>query len=133
MQCGDGKYTPDTAVYKIIMGLAAFLDSVIDTQPFTDVRKILKGYSISQFTQPMLFNNYVPDNNAEFDFTRMPDPRFQTPELKSHAGDYIMTVLSILAIPLAVLSPLAAITALPAAVIKKKKKLKASPPAPERY
>ncbi|NMP38134.1 MAG: metallophosphoesterase [Clostridiales bacterium] len=133
MLCGDGSYTPDTPTYKFMMGFSAFLDSVIDTQPFSDIKKKLKGYSISQIIEPMLFNNYVPDNNAEFDFTQPPEPHFETPVFKSHGGDIIMALLCVLAVPLAALSPVAAVLALPVMTIKKKKRLKANLQGPERY
>ncbi len=134
MFAGDGEYTPDTPIYKVLMGFAAVLDSIIDAQPFYDVRgKKLCGYTIGEIIEPMLFNNYIPDGNAEFDFTKKPQARVETHKFKSHAGVILMVILCILAIPLAALSPVTAIVAIPTLVVKKAKKLKKNPPKPERY
>ncbi len=131
---GDGAFTPDTPVYKFMMGLSAVLDSVIDAQPFADIKnKKLKGYSISEIIEPMLFNNFIHDGNAEFDFTQKPKARFNTPKIKSCTGEILMIILCILAIPLAVLSPIAAIVILPILTLKKKQKIKKNPPLPESY
>ncbi len=134
MLCGDGQYTPNTPEYKFIMGFCAVLDSIINAQPFFDLKKkVLHGYSISQIVEPMLFNNYIPDGNAEFDFTVAPEKKWETPEFKSHAGEILMAILCILAIPLAVLSPIAAIITLPILTLKKKSRERKNPTLPERY
>ncbi len=131
---GDGEYTPDTPIYKFMMGLSSALDSIIDVQPFFDVKKkTLKGYSLTETIEPMLFNNYVPDSDAEFDFTEKPKARFKTPQFKSHAGEILMTILCISAIPLALLSPIIAIVILPILTVKKKQAIKNNPPQPEKY
>ncbi len=131
---GDGKFTPDTPIYKFMMGLSAVLDSIIDAQPFVDIkRKNLKGYSISDIIEPMLFNNFIPDVNAEFDFSQKPKARFNTHKFKSYAGEILMTILCILAIPLAILSPIVTIVVLPILAIKKKQNTKKNPTQPEKY
>lgn len=49
MLTGDGAYTPDTPEYKVLMPLCAMLDSIIDTQPFVNVKdNYLGGYSVSR-------------------------------------------------------------------------------------
>ncbi len=132
---GDGSFTPDTPMYKFMMGTCAFLDSIIDTQPFKNIKKdILKGYSVSEVIEPMLFNNFIPDNNANaFDFTKKPTARLETPVYKSHAGEILMLLLSILVLPLAKLMPFAAVAALPAMTIRKKMQAKKHKVLPERY
>lgn len=131
---GDGSYTPDTPIYKTLMAFSAILDSIIDTQPFKNIKKdLLKGYSVSEFMQPMLFNNYIPDNNASFDFSVEPQPRMQLPTYSSHAGEILMTALCLLALPFAKIAPVAAIAAVPAMTIKNKLKNKKHPVRPERY
>ncbi len=131
---GDGAFTPETAIYKFVMGLCAVLDSIIDAQPFADIKaKKLKGYSIAETVEPMLFNNFIPDSDAEFNFTEKPMPRFEVPKPKSHAGEILMAVLCVLAIPLAAFAPIAAVVTLPILTAKKRKRLKNSPPKPERY
>ncbi len=131
MQAGDGKYTPDTPLYKFMMGLCAVADSVIGTQPFIPLEKKLQGYTISQIVEPMLFNNGVPDNDAEFVFDRLPDKRFDPPVPQSSAGDVVMIVLSAAAVLLSPLSPIAASLALPVMTLMKKNRR--SPCTPERY
>lgn len=133
MQAGDGKYTPDTPLYKFMMGLCAVGDSVIGTQPFIPIEKKLQGYTLSQIVEPMLFNNGVPDNNAEFTFDRLPEKRFDPPVFRSSAGDVVMLILSVAAALLSPLSPVAASLALPVMTLLKKRKNRRSPVLPERY
>ncbi len=131
---GDGEFTPDTPIYKFMMGLSAVLDSIIDAQPFADVKgKKLKGYSIAEIIEPMLFNNFIPDGNAEFDFTQKPKARYETHKFKSHAGEILMTILCIFAIPLAVFSPIVMVVIMPILAIKKKQNIKKNQSQPEIY
>ena len=133
MQCGDGRFTPDTPEYRFMTALSAAADSVVNTQPFIDINKKLLGYSISEIVEPLLFNNYVPDNNADFVFDRLPAPNFKTPAPRSALGDVLMAVLSAFALLAVPLAPLAAASALPAMTLIKKRRLKKNPPKPERY
>lgn len=134
LQSGDGQYTPDTPEYQFMMGLASVLDSIIDTQPFSDIRsKKLKGYSLSQIIEPLLFNNSVPDAKAAFDFTVVPSPRTAPCEYKSAAGPVLMAILCVLAVPLSLLLPPIAILALPIKTVVKSRVNKVDPPKPERY
>jgi hypothetical protein len=133
MQCGDGQYTPDTAEYRFLMGLAAAADSLIETQPFVDLHKTLLGYSVKQIMEPMLFNNYIPDADADFVFDRLPAQNVPTPEFKSHLGDAVMCLLSAAALLLTPAAPLMTAAALPVMTTLKKLRLKKHPPEPERY
>lgn len=133
MQAGDGQYTPDTPTCKFMMGLAAVADSVIAAQPFLPIEKKLQGYTVSQILEPMLYNNYVSDNDADFVFDRLPEARCTAPGLRSHAGDVLMLALSVAALLLSPLSPIASSLALPVMTILKKKKSRRSPVLPERY
>lgn len=132
MQVGDGKYTPDTPVYKFMMGLSAVADSVLAAQPFIPIEKKLQGYSISQIVEPMLYKKGVPDGDADFIFDRLPDEETAT-AFSSRAGDAVMIVLSAAAILLSPLSPVVSSLAIPVMTLRKKKKLRMSPPRPERY
>ena len=132
MQAGDGKYTPDTPVYKFIMGLCAVIDSVLGAQPFFPIEKKLQGYSITQIVEPMLYKKGVPDGDADFIFDRLPDEG-AAPAFPSRAGDALMLLLSAAAILLSPLSPIAASLALPVMTLRKKIKLRKAPPRPERY
>ena len=133
MQTGDGQYTPDTPVYKFMMGLSAVADSVIAAQPFYPLEKKLQGYTIAQIIEPMLCNNGVPDNTADFIFDRLPDKRFTPPVYRSCAGEALMIVLSMLAVLLSPLSPAAAMIALPVMTLRKKQKRRRNPIEPQRY
>ena len=133
MQCGDGRFTPDTPVYRFMAAFAAAADSIAAAQPFINVSKLLQGYTVREVIEPLLFNNYVPDNNAEFVFDRLPEARFETPVYKSYAGEALMGVLSVLAALTLHAAPALAYAALPALTVMKKQKLKKNPPQPERY
>lgn len=128
---GDGQSTPDTPEYKFLMGLSAVLDSIIDTQPFVNLKKnTLKGYSVSDIISELCFNNYCSDNEDKIDFTKKPEEKYEITKFKSRAGDKLMFALSLLAIILSPLSPIAAVVAIPAMTISKKKKLKNNPEKP---
>ena len=134
MLAGDGQYTPDTPEYRFLMGLAAVCDSVVDAQPFFDLRgKKLKGYSVREIIEPMLCNRFVPDNDATFDYTKAPDPVYPDVVFTSHAGDYVMAALCLLSVPLSHLLPAAVSLGLPALTLLHKRKLAQNPPRPERY
>lgn len=125
MLIGDGKYMPDTPEYKVLMSLCSILDSIIDTQPFVDVRnKFLGGYSISQIIEPMLFKNSVKDREGEFDFTKEPEKLIDTPVYKSYAGDILMAVIYVIGIAVSSSAPLVALFGIPYLTYKKKMKNK---------
>lgn len=131
---GDGCYTPDTPMFRFVMALAAVLDSIINTIPFKDVKRdILKGYTVSEVLEPMLFNNYIPDNNADFDFTVLPSQRHEVPHFTSHAGEFLMILLSVVALPFTKIAPIASAAALPLLTVKKILGEKKHPSSPERY
>ncbi len=135
MQSGDGQYTPDTPEFKTVMGLAAVADSVIDTQPFLDVRKkMLLGYSCKEIIEPMLFNNYIPDGNNDFNFREEPLPSQKIPLYKSHAGELLLAAVWLM---LAAASPAitaAGLAAIPLLSVKKRLSIKNNPHKPlDRY
>lgn len=132
MLAGDGGYTPDSPEYKVLMGLAAVVDSIVDAQPFVNLKsKLLKGYSARQVIEPLCFNNLVPDNEAKLDFSRIPDEKYNLSPVTSYAGDIVMAILCILAVPVSRLLPYAAVIGLPAMTIVKRIKLKKNPSGPE--
>ena len=125
MLIGDGAYTPDTAEYKVLMSVAAKLDSIVDTQPFVNVKdKLLGGYSVSDIIEPMLFNNSVPDRAGELNLRDIPTLRMETPVYKSHAGSVLMGIICVLALLLSPLTPIAIAIGLPVLTVKKRKKAK---------
>ena len=125
MLIGDGSYTPDTPEYRILMPICAMLDSIIDTQPFINVKdEYLGGYSVKEIIEPMLFNNSAPDREGTLDLTDIPPSRTDTPVYTSHAGDILMGVIYVLALVLSPLLPIAVAIALPVLTVKKKRKAK---------
>ena len=130
MVIGDGKYTPDTPEYKFLMALSAKLDSIIDAQPFTDIRgKFLGGYSVSQVIEPLMFNRSVPDRDAEIDFTVFPE-NAPAPVYTSHAGEAVMGAVYAAAVLLSSLAPAAAAAGIPILMLKKRLKEKKNPSGP---
>ena len=131
MVTGDGKFTPETPEYRLMMTFAAFADSVVDVQPFTDIRgKSLQGYTVKEVVETLLFKNGISDNKAEFDFTVKPQ-KTPTPEYTSCAGDVLMTIICILAVPASLLIPPVVSVGLPVKTIMKKIKVKKNPPSPK--
>ncbi len=125
MLIGDGSYTPDTPEYRILMPLCATLDSIIDTQPFVNVKdSYLGGYSVSEIIEPMLFNNSIADRAGTLDLTVIPPSRTDTPVYTSHAGNILMGLIYVLALVLSPLAPIAVAIALPVLTVKKKRKAK---------
>ena len=131
---GDGPYTPDTPEYKFFMGLAAVGDSVVGAQPFYDLyRKKLKGYTLTQIIEPLLCNRFTPDNDARFDYTQDPEPLYPDAAFTSRAGEIVMALVCLAAIPLAKTLPAAVSVGLPAATLLHRIKSRKNPPQPERY
>ncbi len=123
MLIGDGAYTPDTPEYKVVISICAMLDSIIDTQPFVNVKdKLLGGYSVTDIIEPMLFNNSVSDRTATLNLNEIPQPRMETSVYKSHAGFVLMGIIYVLALILSPLAPIAIAIGLPVMIVKKRRK-----------
>ncbi len=61
---GDSPYTPDTAYYKITMGILAIIDSVLAVFGIK-IGKLLKGAeSVQSLVEPLLYNNGICDEKA---------------------------------------------------------------------
>lgn len=131
MLTGDGSYTPETPEYRILMSIAAIGDSIIDAQPFADIRnKVFKGYTVSQVAEGMLFKNGVSDCKAAFDFTKKQPKHYVTSAMKSHVGDILMLFVWILSLPVSLLAPAAAAIGIPVKYIMKKINIKKHPASP---
>ncbi len=125
MLIGDGSYTPDTAEYKVLMSVAAMLDSIVDTQPFIDVKgKLLGGYSVSDIIEPMLYNNSVPDREGKLKLNEIPLQNPKTPVYKSHAGFVLMFLIFVIVLVLSPFAPIFILIGLPLLTLKKRKKAK---------
>ena len=118
---GDGCFTPDTPQYKALMGFAATMDSILDAQPFFDLKKkVLKGYSLWEILEPMMFNNYIPDGDNDFDFTVLPQQKYDVKKYKTHAGAWTMFCLWLLLIVCSPFAILAALIGFPIMCLKKR-------------
>ncbi len=61
---GDAPYSPDTAHYKITMGLMSIIDSTLETLGIK-IGKILKvTENVSNLVEPLVFNSGIPDHNV---------------------------------------------------------------------
>ncbi len=61
---GDSPYTPDTAHYKITMGILAIIDSILAVLGIK-IGKILKGAeSVQSLVEPLLYNSGICDEKA---------------------------------------------------------------------
>ena len=84
---GDGPYNPETAEYKIAIGLMNIVDSILKTihLPFS---KIIKGYnSPSELIVPLLHNSGICDEKATLQLKATPE------DIKKICNDnYIDTV-----------------------------------------
>lgn len=62
---GDSPYTPDTAYYKITMGVCSVIDSVLGALHIK-LSKLIKGVnSVSDLVEPLLYNSGICDEKAE--------------------------------------------------------------------
>lgn len=60
---GNANYSPDTAEYKIMMGCIAKIERLAGILP-VDIRKLLSGYSLKEFVEPLLYNSGLDDDNV---------------------------------------------------------------------
>ncbi len=61
---GDSPYSPDTAYYKITMGILAIIDSILAVLGIK-IGKLLKGAeSVQSLVEPLLYNNGICDEKA---------------------------------------------------------------------
>lgn len=61
---GDSPYFPETAYYKVAMGVCSVIDSVLETVGFK-LSKVLKGAnSVSDLVEPLLYNSGICDEKA---------------------------------------------------------------------
>ena len=67
---GNAAYSPDTAEYKIMMGFIRKIEKLLSIVRF-DIRKVLEGYTLTEFIEPLLYNSGLDDDNVSLkvDFT----------------------------------------------------------------
>lgn len=60
---GNAPYSPDTAEYKIMMGCIKKFEKLLSVLRI-DSRKLLGGYTLSEFVEPLLYNSGLDDDNV---------------------------------------------------------------------
>lgn len=60
---GNAPYSPDTVEYKIVMGTFRKLEKLLSTFG-VDSRKLLSGYTLSEFIEPLLYNGGLDDDTV---------------------------------------------------------------------
>lgn len=100
---GDGKYTPDTPVYKIAIGVCEIFDSILRALHIK-LSKLLKGStSVVDLVRPLLFNDGICDREAILDLDPKAKPKTKTYKetvKKSRKGPAIIIIGALLIIAL---------------------------------
>lgn len=60
---GNAPYSPDTVEYKITMGSFRKIEKLLSSLRI-DSRKLLSGYTLSEFIEPLLYNSGLDDDNV---------------------------------------------------------------------
>lgn len=60
---GNAPYSPDTVEYKITMGSFKKIEKLLTTAR-VDVKKLLGGYTLTEFIEPLLYNSGLDDDNV---------------------------------------------------------------------
>ncbi len=60
---GNAPYSPDTVEYKITMGSFRKIERILSLLHI-DARKFLRGYTLSEFVEPLLYNSGLDDDNV---------------------------------------------------------------------
>ena len=60
---GNAPYSPDTVEYKITMGTFRKIEKLLSTLR-VDSRKLLSGYTLTEFIEPLLYNSGLDDDNV---------------------------------------------------------------------
>lgn len=60
---GNASFSPDTVEYKIMMGSVKKIERLISILPI-NIRKLLGGYTLTEFIEPLLYNSGLDDDNA---------------------------------------------------------------------
>lgn len=105
---GDSPYTPDTAQYKITMGICSILDSILRTVG-VKISKLVKGMdSVREIVEPLLYNSGICDEKAELiifpehegEKIEIEEKQYDVNIKKSRKGPFILILLVLLIIVL---------------------------------
>ncbi len=97
---GDSPYTPDTAEYKITMGILAILDSILKLFGIK-IGKLLKGAtSVQSLVEPLLYNSGICDEKAVLSlYDNLPENKGYSSEfVKSKKGLPVVIGLALCAL-----------------------------------
>ena len=115
---GDAPYSPDTAYYKITMGLMSIIDSILDFLGIK-IRKLIKVTdNVSDLVEPLVYNSGIPDHNVVLPLNATEKdikdiiPKNKAVINKSRKGPGIIITLILLIILLIPFLPLALIAIL---------------------
>ena len=61
---GNASYSPDTVEYKIVMGSVNKITKLASLLRI-DIKKLLSGYTLTEFIKPLLYNDGIDDDNAD--------------------------------------------------------------------
>ncbi len=64
---GNAPYSPDTVEYKITMGSFKKIEKLLSALHI-DIKKMLSGYTLSEFVEPLLYNSGLDDDNVTVQF-----------------------------------------------------------------
>ena len=60
---GNAPYSPETVEYKITMGSFKKIEKIMKVF-CVDSKKLLNGYSLTEFVEPLLYNSGLDDDNV---------------------------------------------------------------------
>ncbi len=60
---GNANYSPDTVEYKITMGSFKKIEKLLSNFR-VDIKKLLSGYTLTEFVEPLLYNSGLDDDNV---------------------------------------------------------------------
>ena len=64
---GNAPYSPDTVEYKITIGSFKKIEKLLSALHI-DIKKMLSGYTLSEFVEPLLYNSGLDDDNVTVQF-----------------------------------------------------------------
>ena len=66
---GNPPYSPDTVEYKIAMGVIKKATKISKTLHI-DIKKILGGFTLEEFVEPLLYNSGLDDDNLKINIKK---------------------------------------------------------------
>lgn len=109
---GNADVSPDSREYRILLGTIAIVDSLVATLGIK-LKSKLTVDTLSEFIEPLVFNNGIDDYEAVIHLDEVPTPKRELPKLRSKKGAKILILLVLcIIILLPILIPTALIVTL---------------------